>query len=127
MDNLLDTHTFIWFVNGEDALSDKARKEVEKPRVKNYVSIASLWEIAIKISIGKLELKGEFRNIYSLINLNSFYILPVSFEDTLTVSALPFYHRVPFDRIIAAQAVNNELQLISKDKIFSDYGVSTLW
>lgn len=100
--NLLDTHTLIWFIEGSKELSRTARQTIEIENADNYVSIASLWEIAIKVSLGKLELKTPFNQIDRQITQNGFEILPVTFEDTLIVSALPFHHRDPFDRIIIA-------------------------
>ena len=93
----------------------------------NYVSIGSLWEIAIKISLKKLELKTPFDQINKQFLENGFEILPVTFADTLIVSALPFHHRDPFDRIIIAQALNNGINIITKDENFSLYGVKVIW
>jgi PIN domain nuclease of toxin-antitoxin system len=127
MNNLLDTHTLIWFINGDNDLSNKAKIEIEVNAPDNYVSIASVWEIAIKISVGKLKLKTSFEDFINKIGINSFQILPISPFDALTVSTLPFYHRDPFDRIIIAQAKNNNLQVITKDTIFAHYDVSIFW
>lgn len=123
MNILLDTHTLIGFINGEASLSEQAKNKIEATDAINYVSIASFREIAIKISLGKLELKTPFVEFQNQIRLNSFQILPVSFEDTLTVSTLPFHHRDPFDRILIAQAVNNNLQILTKDAAFKNYNV----
>jgi PIN domain nuclease of toxin-antitoxin system len=125
--NLLDTHTLIWFVNGDTELSQTARTAIEADNTLNFVSIASLWEMAIKISLNKLELKTPFNQIGRQIEENGFEILPVTFEDTLTLSTLPFHHRDPFDRIIIVQSFNNGLTLISKDKNFDLYNAKVLW
>lgn len=127
MNNLHDTHTLIWFIDGNDNLSNKAKTEIETNAEGNYVSIASIWEIAIKISIGKLELKTSFKNFIHQIESNSFQILPVSVADALFVSLLPFYHRDPFDRMIIAQAKNSNLRLITKDIFFAKYDIHILW
>lgn len=124
MENLLDAHTLIWFINGDEDLSEEAKNKIETAGAINYVSIASLWEIAIKISLRKIELKTPFAEIRNQIRVNSFQILPVSFKVTLTVSTLPFHHRDPFDRILIAQAVNNNLQILTKDAAFENYNVS---
>jgi PIN domain nuclease of toxin-antitoxin system len=79
MNNLLDTHAFIWFNEGDSQLSDHARKAIERNDVVNFISIASLWEISIKISLGKLELKTPFSNISDQIFKNGFQILPITF------------------------------------------------
>lgn len=86
-----------------------------------------MWEIAIKISLGKLELKTPFNQIGRQIEENGFEMLPVTFVDTLTISTLPFHHRDPFDRIIIVQSFNNGLTLISKDKNFDLYKAKVLW
>lgn len=88
--NLLDTHTLIWYINGDPELSQAARAAIEADNTINFVSIASLWEIAIKISLGKLDLKTPFNQIGRQIEANGFEILPITFEDTLTLSTLPF-------------------------------------
>ena len=127
MNTLIDTHALIWFLNGDDTLSEKAKKSIEEYDTVNFVSIASLWEIAIKISLGKLELKTPFSAIAEQITNNGFQILPVTFADTLLLSTLPFHHRDPFDRIIIAQSLTNKLTIISKDKVFDSYQVGLLW
>jgi len=127
MDYLLDTHTFMWFVNGHDELSSLARKTIERKGTNNFVSIASLWEIAIKISIGKLKLKTPFAAIPQQIIDNGFQVLPIKFEDTFKLSTLPFHHRDPFDRMIIAQSMTNQLTMISKDKQFGHYGIAVIW
>lgn len=82
--NLLDTHTFISFINGDSQLSDNARRMIEKADASNYVSIASIWEIAIKISLGKLQLKTAFTEIKIQIDENNFIILPVEIRTHIT-------------------------------------------
>lgn len=125
--NLLDTHTLIWFIDGSSLLSEKAKKEIEDDNAFNFVSIASLWEIAIKVSLGKIELKTSFNQINNKLIENGFEILPVTFEDTLVISSLPFHHRDPSDRIIIAQAMTNKMTIISKDGQFSSYGAKVIW
>ncbi len=127
MKNLLDTHTFIWFVNGDSQLSDKARKAIEDKQAINFISIASLWEIAIKVSLGKLELNAPFASIEKQLQQNGFEILPLTFKDTLRLSELPFHHKDPFDRILIIQSITNGLTLISKEKHFAEYGIRLLW
>ena len=124
---LLDTHALIWFIGGKNELSRIARLSIEADEATNFVSIATLWEIAVKISLGKLELKTPFNEINGQILENGFEILPITFDDTITVSALPFHHRDPFDRIIIAQAITNGLPIISKDERFFSYDVKVIW
>ena len=127
MNNLIDTHALIWFLEGDNSLSAKAQSTIEDETSINFVSIASLWEIAIKVSLGKLELKAPFSKILQQLNENGFQILPVIFEDTLLLSSLPYHHRDPFDRIIIAQSLTNDLTIISKDIIFDIYKVKLIW
>ncbi|MGH2646686.1 MAG: type II toxin-antitoxin system VapC family toxin [Ginsengibacter sp.] len=127
MNYLLDTHTLIWFLNGDKDLSAKARKTIESSNALNFVSIASLWEIAIKVSLGRLDLKTSFEKIGEEIISNNFQILPITFQDTLILSSLPFHHRDPFDRLIIAQSINNKFTIISKDQYFHNYKVEVIW
>jgi PIN domain nuclease of toxin-antitoxin system len=127
MKNLLDTHTFIWFLNGDKNLSTTAKKYIEDVDAENYLSIVSLWEIAIKISLGKLEINIPFEKLEGYILENNFQILPISFNDLIKLSNLPFHHRDPFDRLLIAQSLHNEMNLISKDNVFVEYGVLQIW
>lgn len=127
MNYLLDTHTLIWFLGGDKNLSTHARNAIESDGVTNYVSIVSLWEIAIKISLGRLELKSPFEKIEEEIFKNDFQILPITFKDTLILSTLPFNHNDPFDRVLIFQGINNKLTIISKDRHFENYKIKLLW
>ena len=127
MNYLLDTHTLIWFLNGDKSLSTKARKAIESSEATNFVSIVSLWEIAIKISLDRLDLKTSFESIGEEIINNNFQMLPITFQDTLVLSSLPFHHRDPFDRLLISQGINNKFTLISKDEYFESYKVKVLW
>ena len=127
MRHLLDTHVLIWFINGNNELSKNARNAIESESALNFVSIASLWEMAIKISLGRLDLFTPFEQIEQQIINNNFKILSTTFQDTLTLSSLPFYHRDPFDRMIISQSITNNLSVISKDKFFGDYKIELIW
>ena len=127
MNNLLDTHTFIWFIEDDEKLSSTAKETIEAENSVNYISIASLWEIAIKINLEKLELKKQFAEIGNQITQNGFIILPIEFQDTLTVSLLPYIHKDPFDRIIISQSMNKDFTLITADDNIAKYDVKTLW
>lgn len=127
MNYLLDTHTLIWFLNGDKNLSAKARKAIEAQAASNFVSIASLWEIAIKISLDRLTLNAPFEKLSEEIINNGFLLLPITFSDTLVLSSLPIHHRDPFDRLLISQCINNGFTIISKDKTFSLYEAKILW
>ena len=128
MNVLLDTHAFLWFVEDSPHLSIVARQLIEKDDIQPYLSIASLWEMAIKISLGKLTLATPFEQfIPHQLELNSINLLNVSIEHTSAIANLPFHHRDPFDRLLAVQARIEKLALISTDSIFDAYGIERIW
>jgi len=127
MNYLLDTHTLIWFLEGAASLSRTALEEIEKEGNTCYVSIASIWEIAIKISINKLEMNISFDKLNQLIWQNSFELIPISFQHTKKLLEMPFHHRDPFDRMIISQAIIENLTIISKDNNFTFYDINCLW
>jgi PIN domain nuclease of toxin-antitoxin system len=127
MNVIIDTHAFIWFINGDSKLPNSSIKLIKDGGNKCFLSKASLWEIAIKVSLKKLELASDFLSLNDLITSNNLEILPISFNHLLTLSSLPFYHRDPFDRLIISQAKFENLTIISKDKYFALYPVKTLW
>jgi len=126
MDYLLDTHTFLWFINGDPELSKNARNIIENGSSK-YISIATFWEIAIKINIGKLELDMPFAELKFHAAKNGFESLPITFEHTNQLLNLPFHHKGPFDRIIISQAYCDNLIVIGRDINFEKYGVALAW
>ena len=125
--HLLDTHTFLWFINGDRQLSANAIEKIESDGAINFISIASIWEIAIKINLGKLESRKPFAEIKTYIEQNGFQVLPITIEDALLVSSLPFHHRDPFDRLIIAQSIQHKLPIITKDDNFRKYDTSVIW
>ena len=127
MELLLDTHAFIWFFNGDDNLSATAKNLIENPANTCWLSIASLWEISIKTSIGKLALRGNFSEIEGFMAAGAIRLLPISFEHLLQLQQLPFHHRDPFDRLLIAQALTEDLTVLSRDAIFPQYEVSIRW
>lgn len=125
---LLDTHTFLWFITGNRKLSKHARFLIDDLNNQVLVSIASLWEIAIKSSIGKLKLLRPFDELIpEQLALNNIDILPIEFDHLTALTTLPLHHRDPFDRIIIAQAMTDGLFIISKDQAFDNYGVQLIW
>src|ERR1044071_5266094 len=121
---LLDTHTFLWFINGDDALNTTGRALIENLESIVYLSIASLWEIAIKVSLGKLEVPLPFTEfITAQLYENNITLLAIKPQHIGLVVTLPFHHRDPFDRLIIAQSLSENLPIIGKDEIFDAYGV----
>jgi PIN domain nuclease of toxin-antitoxin system len=93
----------------------------------NFVSMASLWGIAIKLSLGRLSIKVSFEKLSNELDKNNFQLLPITFNDTVILSKLTFHHQDPFDRLIISQSIANDFTLISKDKDFSAYKIKLLW
>ena len=128
MKYLLDTHTFIWFVEGDTRLSETAQALIAEPSNEISVSIASLWEMAIKVSIGKLNFSQPFDVlISSQLATNDMTILDISLNHLFVVTQLPFHHRDPFDRLLIAQSLVDNLPLIGIDGMFDSYGVNRMW
>lgn len=128
MNLLLDTHAFLWFIAGNSSLSRKARAAIEDQNNGVLLSVASLWEIAIKISLGKITLSESFdKFIPEQLTANGIELLDISVEHTALVATMPFHHRDPFDRLIAAQAKVENIILISTDEVFDAYEILRLW
>jgi PIN domain nuclease of toxin-antitoxin system len=124
---LLDTHALIWFLEGDDQLSKKAKQIMENSENELFVSAVSLWEMAIKISIKKLNLTQPLDNIIENLTHESIHILPIDIPSILEIQNLPFYHKDPFDRLLIAQALLDNYVIISIETIFDDYNVKRAW
>ena len=125
---LLDTHTVLWWAADSAALSDEATKVIRNPRNYCFVSIASCWEMAIKVSIGKLRLTVPVeRFVTEQIAENGFWQLPIEFRHVCKVESLPFHHRDPFDRLIVAQSSLEKMSVVSADKTLDLYGIKRIW
>lgn len=125
---LLDTHSFLWFIAGDEQLNDVARKLIADIDNEVLLSVASLWEIAIKVSLGKLTLGKPFEELIpEQLVLNDVDVLPMGLDDLSLVATLPFHHRDPFDRLIIAQAITGELPILGKGSAFMQYPVKLIW
>jgi PIN domain nuclease of toxin-antitoxin system len=128
MQLILDTHTFLWFVWDEVNLSNTAKVLITNPTHQKFISTASYWEIAIKLSIGKLDLGEPYRAFMRReIARNNFDLLSVSIDHAAAVSVLPFHHRDPFDRMLIAQAMVEDMPILIRDLAFESYPVTRLW
>lgn len=128
MDTLLDTHTLLWHYLDDPKLSAQARAVVTDPANRMFVSPASHWEVAIKVSTGKYTLTVPFAQfVQEAIFDNGFDILPIEPRHTELVSRLPRHHNDPFDRLLIAQALADGLAVVSVDPAFDPYGVRRLW
>ncbi len=125
---LLDTHAFLWFINGDARFSATARALVEDSANTSSISVASIWEMAIKISIGKLTFRQPFTTLLPRqLERNGIVLLGITIDHALAVTALPFHHRDPFDRLLIAQAHIEGATMVTTDSIFARYGISRLW
>ncbi len=127
MDLLIDTHILIWYIEGNPSLNQPMLDIIEAAENNLHISIASLWEIAIKIGKGKLNLGIEFHDLENLLNQLEIKILPIVFKDIETYRSLPFHHNDTFDRIIISQSLSQSIMLMSADHIFSTYPIQNVW
>jgi PIN domain nuclease of toxin-antitoxin system len=128
MNLLLDSHAFLWFCQGDPLLSSTATNLIQDPANRKLLSIASCWEVAIKAGLGKLTL-GEPSASYftNALARTGFELLPISLSHATATEQLPLHHRDPFDRLLIAQVLVENISIISVDAIFDRYGISRLW
>jgi len=124
---LFDTHVLLWHLAGDERLPQNIRELIENPTATKYISIASAWEVAIKISIGKLSYGGGAKNFWGDIMNGGFKELPLAISAIDVLESLEYHHKDPFDRIIVASAVSENLLLVTGDEIFKGYSVDILW
>ena len=127
MNVLLDTHTFIWYIEGNTSLTEKAKETIEFSADNVYLSIISLWEIAIKTGKNKLSMQNEYDNLLDVLSSLNIEILPITFVDTQIYKNLPLHHGDPLDRMIISQAISNNLTIVGCDQLFNDYPIQILW
>jgi len=125
---LLDTHALLWWLLGDPALSPVARSAIADPGNEVFASAASAWEITTKFRIGKLPKAAVIAaDIASIVTQHGFVELPVSIRQGQLAGSLPGIHKDPFDRILVAQAILADMQIVSRDEILSAYGIARLW
>lgn len=125
---LLDTHTFIWWANADPALGVAASEALSDAANEIYLSAVTPWEMAIKIALGKLTLSVPLSTFVPFqVSLYGFIPLLVNYDHAYRVGTLPLHHGDPFDRLLIAQAMEENLVLITCDGKFGPYGVPTLW
>lgn len=128
MNVLLDTHVLLWFFMGDKRLSKRARKVIESRDTVCLFSDASLWEISIKQSIGKLDLAEPFESrLTAALSRNGIDSLPIQKSHLFGVARLPFHHRDPFDRLLISSALVENLSIVSDDAAFAAYDVNLVW
>lgn len=128
MKYLVDTHTLLWYTLNESQLSNTAQQLIINGNNEILISPASYWEIAIKISIGKLILHRPYQEFIDVcLNQYDFHILPITPQHTETVITLPFHHKDPFDRLLIAQAIVEKIPIVSVDTILDKYAIQRIW
>ena len=124
---LLDTRALLWFQAGDRRLSKAARQAIEGRDAELLISAATVWEMAIKVSLGRLQLSGPV-DAYIAEKIGQGYrMLSVSWAHAARVEALPWHHRDPFDRLLAAQALAERCRVITRNRAFRKYGVEVVW
>jgi PIN domain nuclease of toxin-antitoxin system len=125
---LLDTHAFLWIITDLPNLSKKAKKTFLDEDNEIMLSMASIWEMGIKVSLKKLTLSQSFNKFIPLqLQQNSIETLDINFRHINEIIKLPFHHRDPFDRLIIAQALVEDIPVISNDKHFDSYNIERIW
>jgi PIN domain nuclease of toxin-antitoxin system len=128
MSVLLDPHTFLWFITNDPRLSSQAQALIQAPGNRRFLSMAGLWELAIKVGLGKLTLRQPFDQfIPRQLQLNQIQVLAIDLPHLAAVVAMPFHHRDPFDRLMAAQCQIEDFPIISADPAFDAYSIRRVW
>ena len=125
---LLDTHTFLWFIEGNPNLSDAARNLIEEQGNQRFLNVTSLWEMSIKVSINRLKLGITLTELVKCqVYGNAIELLEIQPEHLDELAKLPFYHKDPFDRLIIAQSLAENMPVLTGDSAFESYPVTVLW
>jgi PIN domain nuclease of toxin-antitoxin system len=128
MQLLLDTHVFLWWVDDAPDLTRKARQAISDPKNECFVSVVSAWEMAIKLSLGKLRLQQAIESfVAEQLAANRFRLLNLELRHIGQTVSLPFHHRNPFDRLLIAQALQENLSVVTADRIFAQYECHRVW
>ena len=126
MKYLLDTHAFLWAASDPSRLSARAAEACETGAL--WLSVASIWEIAIKVQIGRLEIRHPVREfVRKHLRAGQISVLPIHARHSFRVAELPLHHRDPFDRMLAAQSLEEGLALVSRDPLFRAYEIEQVW
>lgn len=126
---LLDTHSFLWWIANSKKISETARELISDSTNEIYLSAVSTWEIAIKEQLGKLSVPKPLPRFFSeQMRLNGFQFLPIELEHSCRVNSLPLIHRDPFDRLLIAQGITENLPILTIDKLIRSYKeIKTIW
>ncbi|HUY36190.1 MAG TPA: type II toxin-antitoxin system VapC family toxin [Pirellulales bacterium] len=125
---LLDTHAFLWFWWNDPRLSETSSRAMCDPTNRKLVSVASCWEVAIKVSLKKLDIGARYQGyIHQHMVRNNFELLSITHDHMALLAEMPFHHKDPFDRMLIAQARHDEISIVSGDTALDAYGVTRIW
>lgn len=125
---LLDTHTLIWWDSDSSKLPSQVFSLIEDENNQVFVSVVSIWEIQIKVQIGKLKLRADIADIITAQQTqNNLEILLIGLDHALKIGELPLHHRDPFDRLLIGQALVEDMTILSKDAVFQQYNAKVIW
>jgi PIN domain nuclease of toxin-antitoxin system len=125
---LLDSHTLIWFFKGDTRLSDRVRILIEDENNQKLISIVTVWELSIKQSIGKFTFTQPIKTfIEQQLKMNDFNLLSITLGHIDGITTLPLHHRDPFDRLLIAQAMIENIPIASADSAFDAYSIQCIW
>lgn len=127
MKYLLDTHTLIWYSENDPNLPFKVKELFDDSNSEFYISIATLWEMSLKIRKGTLIINRNFDEVIDLIFNSGFKFLPISYQHIKELLKLPLYHKDPFDRMLISQTIYEDMTILSNEVLFDSYGVKRYW
>jgi PIN domain nuclease of toxin-antitoxin system len=127
MKYLLDTHTFLWLLNRPKAIPASVESICKNPSATLVISIVTPWEMSIKSALGKLNVANVLEHFESLLMQGGYTMLETTIQHVIRGGRLPAHHRDPFDRLLAAQALDLRIPIISRDRVFDLYGVKRVW
>jgi PIN domain nuclease of toxin-antitoxin system len=127
MSYLLDTHALIWYFEDSAELPLKIAQLIDNPSYRKFINVASLWEIAIKLSIGKLDMQLSFDELVDAIESSDLIVIPIKTDCLKGLSKLPLVHKDPFDRLIISSALQEGLTIMTVDENIQKYNVPWIW
>ena len=122
---LLDTHALLWALATPEKLPATARRAIQSADNEVHASVASAWEISVKVALGRLEF--DVTSLESALAASGIELLGIELKHTARIATLPHHHRDPFDRLLVAQAIGESMTLVSRDRELAKYGVRLLW